>query len=287
MISRKILLTSLPRSGSTWVLRMLGVGGHVVGLHEPDHLDVAGLGEAGMHPYANDCPDIDAYHAMYSKIFRGTVPTASAFSRAGVRALKSKVRSLKPGAQTLIVKSVFSLHNTEWIAREFSPQVVVLVRHPCSLIHSIHRKWPDARLKDPLSQPAFVREHLSPYADVLRHALTAYECLAARVGAYYRAVANAMDAHPSWILVSHEQLCQDPIAEFGKLYDRLGLEWSHAVETAIADANRPKGSDDIAHVNRLASDEVGKWRRLLTDQDVAAISKYYCALDLPYYREFC
>ena len=292
MFENKILLTSLPRSGSTWALKMLSIQKDVLGVFEPDHLDDAGIGENGMHPYINQNNAPDSYHKMYDDIFSGHLyPNASrknGILEGGIRTLKShskKLSSLYPRKKNLIIKSVYSLHNTEWIYQNFSPKVVVMLRHPCSVIQSIHRKWPDARLKEPHRQPEFVKDYLEPYMDTLTKADTAYEQMASRVAAYYSAVLEASKRNPSWIVITHEQLCLDPVGEFKKLYEKLGLEWNQKVEDQINATNQPKTSDKIQHVSRIASEEIDKWKSLLTPQEIHEVENYYCPFDLPYYSE--
>jgi hypothetical protein len=294
MIAKRILLTSLPRSGSTWVLKMLSVQPRVLSVHEPDHLDVVGIGNRGMHPYVNEHNESSPYYEMYAKIFRGQALPIISGGQSIHRILRRLIyrhylvlRSLSPVEQTLIIKSVFSLHNTEWIYRNFSPTVVIVLRHPCSVIHSIHRKWPNARLKEPHSQTEFVRDYLGAHKELLKGAESTFGVLSSRLAAYYSAVLGASRRHPSWIVVTHEQLCADPIGEFRRLYDKLELDWDGRVETAIHASNQPKKSDEVHHVNRVSAKEIGKWKALLSEKEIAEIGRYYCPFEIPYYTDLC
>jgi hypothetical protein len=266
---------------------MLSAKPTVVGIHEPDHLDVVGIGDGGMHPYINERNETSAYYQMYARIFRGMMPVPFGPTKEYFAELWRRRGFLTPADQTLVVKSVFSLHNTEWIYRNFSPRVVILLRHPCSIIHSIHRKWPDARLKELHTQAEFVRDHLGAHQEILEHAESPFAMLASRIAAYYSAILRARRAHPSWIVVTHEQLCVDPLREIRRLYDELELAWDSKVEAAIKASNRPKESDRISHVNRLAAGEIGKWKALLSNSEIAEIARYFCPFGIPYYTDLC
>ena len=65
----------------------------------------------------------------------------------------------------LLIKSVYSLHNTGWISEQFPLQVVILLRHPCAIVHIIYRCWPDARLKNPHEQENILADHLQPHLE--------------------------------------------------------------------------------------------------------------------------
>lgn len=282
-----VLLTSLPRSGSTWVLRVLEQAPHTLAVFEPDHLDINGLGTNGVHPYIRAESEWPEYEAIYRGAFRGEKREPSILA---INALRRKIQRaayrFSPKQPRVIVKTVFSLHNTEWIVRRFSPAVVILLRNPYSLIHSINRKWPAARLKDLLVQEEFVEDYLEPYREVIESAQTPYEILATRVAAYYKAVLTCAEKHPSWIVITHEELCCSPLSSYERLYERVGLEWSRGVEKFIEATNKPKDSDRVDHVSRISSAEIDKWRNLLTQAQIDEISNYYRPFEIGYYDDY-
>ncbi len=263
-------------------------------MHEPDRLDKVGIGDKGLHPYVSSRDRSLPYFKMYAQLFNGYKFPNATEQRAGRRVIARwlrnrylKVRYLHPYKKTLILKSVYSLQNTEWIYENLSVKVVVLLRHPCSVIHSILRNWPDARLKGPHLQPEFVKDYLGTKKRYLEDAKSVYEVMASRIAAYYCAALTASNRHPSWIVISHEQLCSDPIGEFRTLYKKLGLDWDEKVESAITATNRPKESDHIQHVNRVSFAEIDKWKSLLTKNEIAEVARYYCPFELPYYTDIC
>lgn len=271
-----ILLTSLPRSGSTWVLRVLEQAPKLVGLFEPDHLDINGIGRNGMHPYLKANAEWREYESMYRAAFDGISRPTSYMSKAGATAFARNImRSSRIDRRRVIVKSVYSLHNTQWLSKRFNSRVVILLRSPYSLIHSIHRKWPEARLGNIISQIDLMDDYLIEYRDAIKRARSAMEILAVHVGAYYRVIQEQALFNPEWIVVKHEDLCSDPVNEFKRLFERLDLTWTQKVENFLTQTNRPKDNDNISHINRISREEVDKGRRLLTAQQMAEIKDYY------------
>lgn len=267
-------------------MKMLSASGRVVAFHEPDHLHVWGAGEPGMHPYLNDGHEDAAYRGMYEKIFSGRAYRAPRFSRGYAGHVARRLQCLLTGRR-LLVKSVYSLHNTEWIARRFPVSVVILLRHPCAVVHSIHRRWPEARLKNPQEQEALIADHLRPYRDLFQNAAMPYEVLASRVGAYYKVVSEAARRHPEWIVLRHEDLCKNPMDEFQSLFTRLDLEGFDRTRSAIEASNRPKVKDEVQHVQRVATEEVDKWRKNLSEDEIRQVAEYYCPFANAWYGELC
>lgn len=281
---RPILLTSLPRSGSTWVLKILGYAKEVIPFHEPDHLDFVGIGTNGMHPYIKQRQYSEEYFNLYYNIFKGN-PYKPFSPKKEYLLYKINVIEAFLTDKRILVKSVYSLLNTEWIFEHFNPIVVVLLRNPFSTIHSIHRKFPDARLRNLLIQDNLMQDYLSSYKEILQSAKTPYEILAANLGAYFKVALSAAKRNPEWIVVTHEQLCVDPYSEFNKLYKKLGLTWSDKIEHLIRMTNQPKQNDNMMHVWRVLKDEVVKWKKLLTPEEVSQIRNYYRPFENTYYDE--
>jgi len=280
-----ILLTSLPRSGSTWVLRVLGASDNVIPFHEPDHLDVIGVGRRGMHSYIGKNNKQDRYYKVYQPILKGRPYLPLSISKNYLLHASKVLQSYLPYRKKILIKSVFSLLNTEWIYKHFSPRVVILLRNPFSIVYSIHRKWPDARLKSLIDQKGLINNYLAPYKDVLEMAKAPYEILAARVGAYYKVILSDANNHPSWILITHEQLCYDPEKEFKALYSKLNLKFTNKIERFIKSTNKPKKKDRVQHVYRVARDEIDKWRTLLSPDEISRIREFYRPFNNGYYDD--
>ncbi len=266
---------------------ILGTSAGVLPLHEPDHLGDLGVGENGMHPYLRLDQEDVAYRRVYDRAFAGVPIVPFKPNRDWLIAQRRNIEMRLFGSgRRVLVKTVFSLANTEWLARRYAPKVVVLLRHPCSIVYSIHRKWPEARLRSLLDQPALMEDYLEPWRDLISIAETPHEVLASRVGAYYYVALTMASRHPDWLIISHEDLCRDPTTSFRNLHDWLGLQWSDVVQGRIDQSNRPKTDDAVSHVNRVARDEIGKWRKLMTTDEIDQVKRFYEPFDGRVYTDF-
>ena len=236
-----------------------------------------------MHPYLPALESWPEYEAIFRAAFYGMKRPNNQFSRNGLRvSLQNIRRSIGVDTRRVVVKTVFSLHNTKWISATFNPVVIVLLRNPYSLIHSIHRKWPDATLGNP-EQCEALYDILGPYLEIMASARTPYEILATRVAAYYKIVLSDASKNPSWLVLSHEQLCADPVKEYRLLFDKVGLKWVSRVEEFLEGTNQPKKSDAVSDVNRVSGREIDKWRYLLSLDEISQIRTFYEAFEgLPY-----
>lgn len=280
---KPILLTGLPRSGSTWVLRILGAAKCVIPFHEPDHLEEHGIGKKGMHLYVNKDQNDIQYYSLYDSIFKGRTYQPVSLTKACLFHYLKYIQSYLPN-RVILVKSVFTLHNTDWIYKNFQPRVVILLRNPFSLLHSVRRLFPEARLGKPvLEDRVLIRDYLEGYEDILTSAKTPYEQLAARVGAYYKIILTGVKKHQEWLVITHEQLCKAPIVGFKQLYAKLGLCWTDEIEKIIWKHNRKKRDDNVHHVCRIATREIDKWKKLLTRDEINQIRKYYRPFRNEYY----
>jgi len=162
----------------------------------------------------------------------------------------------------VIVKSVFGSLSLPWIDHAFDPTMLVVWRHPLNTVSAwLERRWDTfATLQ---SSPA-LRARFEPTAAWPPPSGTGLRQAAWAVCAASVVVLEDASAHPDWIVVSHEQQCLDPVGEFRKLFDRVGLTWTTDVEHSIVAADAGgSGFDTI----RRASEEPQRWRARLSADD--------------------
>lgn len=187
---KPVLVVGIPRSGTTWVARVVALGTHARYLEEPDNHFRFGFAfraksalgqreyprlEPGEAPAAarnyarlwvnaleKPCPGHPA--GIRGRIADGLVARAgpakvSAAVAGGVtgygldtaRRLAVPLRP-KAGEGPLIVKSVYAALSVEWIASRHDVEVVVTTRHPLNIVSSWHELgWLDEPFAEPLS----------------------------------------------------------------------------------------------------------------------------------------
>jgi len=291
--SRPVLIAGLPRSGTTWTGRVLGATGATY-VHEPDnHLVLPeawaakeGLGSFPALAMGSNAP---AYEQLFECAFAGggrpslRYSSARLMHRAAPRAgrgallwltgtLAGARAELRDAPERVVVKSVFCARSLEWLAHRFDPTVVVVSRHPFSVISS----WAALGWDDFLDRnPAAVADRADRFGVTAPLSTEWIDRAAWHYGYLDATLSEAVARHPQWRVVRHESLCADPPARFRDLAEQLGLPWGDAAEDFLLASNR-RGRG--YSTNRVWSEEVDGWHTRLDpdDQDrvVAVIERF-------------
>ncbi|MGH2820726.1 MAG: sulfotransferase [Actinomycetota bacterium] len=298
-VAPALLVTGVPRSGTTWVANVLRRAEGALYIHEPDTENVEPYAlEAkrtlGRYPALLPGDEAPAYESLWLRALQGNKRERTFGQRAAKRLLReaseSEVRhAYLPGgrpslrlraarrlavppsdrhaASLVIVKSVFSALALEWIEDRFTPRVLVVRRNLLNVLAS----WIDLAYepvgigRDPRVREAFVEPLGMPPPPSDRSALaeTSWE-----VALLDRVLAAQAERHPEWLVVSHDDLCIDPRAAFQDLYGRLGLAWSPQADRFIEDSNAEGRGYSLKRVTR---DQPESWRSRLNDKQVEEI----------------
>jgi hypothetical protein len=274
----RILLAGTARCGSTWAANVLGHAADTRAVYEPDgpFSDVLGAMVAtrlGEFPVLTADEPSRWYSLVWDLAFAGGWPwdkiqAARAAGRRMVRTppairdyaidvLAAMTRRVQRHPRNVIVKSVNSAFALDWIAQRYHPKIVVLRRNPLNVVSS----WVVLQMgaesfigHDPRVQEEFLRPVgiTAPNGHTSTVGLTAYN-----VGLLTRALKQAAERHPDWIVVSHDELCLAPEAQFKDLTARLGLQWTTAMEDYLRKSDDPgftvHGGSPKVHPNAVTA----------------------------------
>ncbi|MFC4122196.1 sulfotransferase [Nonomuraea zeae] len=242
-----VLVTGLPRSGTSWTGRMLAAGGDLVYVNEPLNPQhppgrCPGVLKAAVtHRFQYICDDNTA---GWLPAFRDTVALRYRWL-AELRANRSPydlARLLRYGtAFTLgrltgrraLLDDPFAVLSTAWFAGRLGCRVIALVRDPVSFVASWQRLGWTVYFHELLEQPLLVRDH--PELLGLR-ALVGSQDRVAKAAALWLATRAILARTPGILLTSYESLAADPLPGFQRLYAYAGLPWTPAAERRIARA---------------------------------------------------
>jgi hypothetical protein len=291
-----VLIAGVPRSGTTWVGRVLGHTGGAVYVNEPDgdhdpfafrarlghetapvlapgardtELERLWTGALAGGRYAGTRRDRLA-RALYA---RTPVPDrweawlggrVSAPLQMAARLAVPRVAI--PDARHVVVKSVRTELALEWLVERFRPRVLVVERNPLNVLAS----WIELDfVRDP-REAAAVAEYArdawglaapAPDASQLERQTFYFGVLAS-------AVHEAAARHPDWVVTRHDDLCLDPATRFAALAAVLGLEWTDDAARFLDESDREGTGYDTA---RSTADQPDRWRGRLDDAQVATI----------------
>ena len=255
-----ILVTGLPRSGTSWIGKMLQASGEVVYVNEPlNPIHPPGrspgvLNAEVSHRMQYICPDNDErwvaafsdtlrlrYH-LIAELRRNHTPYDLA--RAVNDSADFTIGRLR--RRRALLDDPFSIMSVAWFAQRLGCRVVVSVRHPVSFIGSWRRLGWKPHLHELLAQPLLMRDLLGPYEDELR-AMADSPDPVAKAALFWRVTYDALgdlDARQPGLLHlrRYEDLATNPEAGFRELYALCGLTWTERARKRIARATTDHGS---------------------------------------------
>lgn len=277
-----IFVTGTPRSGTTFVGKVLSLPLEVDYIHEPFNPLTGIPGIVDWYRYVRptlDSEEMQNYHALVRTIFnydlklRSRVPENDPRFR---RAAKSVVGSrgpfylrlakLNPFHRGAVVKDPIGILLSEYLYLHFGVKPVIVIKHPTSFIASLKRVnwWP--KLSELNDQPHLIEDYFADDTDFITRESSDPVLEAA---AFWRAVHKVLLAqagkYPDWQIITHEQLSQDPIPTFQHLYKTLDLPWQVGIERKISKLTQGNGSAEarIGMVQdfRRNSSEIFEMRR--------------------------
>lgn len=302
-----ILLVGIPRAGTTWSSRVLAAGGSLYPVMEPDNESrsapaLRAKRRAGRFPVLQPGDRDDAFLRLWSWALDGA-PQSPRLKAAGkilrtvrpngrrryfqgrsspLMQLAGVVGAHPPtgpvpalGTRRLFVKTVFLPLAVEWLTAAIDADVLILLRHPGSVLASwmkmdmnleftrlddhptIRRQIEEKRIPPPGAEPV--------------------ERMIWNIGVLYSALEEAAARHPTWLVRTHEQLCVEPIVKFRCLYEELGLPWNEQVEEYLARTDQP-GEGFLTR--RVASEQPGAWKSRLTPAQIEAVQQVLSGFSL-------
>jgi hypothetical protein len=286
--SRKpILITGSHRSGSTWLANMLALSEDTLIAHEPFQIDSWAYALDGLakywFTYAPALPQ-DAALEAFSKVLK---------RRARKIFLKNQPQHWIPPLRRgrLIIKDPIAALSSDWLAKNFDLEVIVLVRHPAAFAASLKRLDWSHPFEHFLRQEMLMQRHLEPYRaeierkpeDIVEQAAIIWKCL-------YDVLFSYLDSNPNWLLRKHEVLSSNPIVELRSLYEALGLKWTTRVEENVVKytqrgnpVNVPKGT--VHQLQRDSAANISRWKEILTEEEIATVYRVTRPISGAYYPD--
>jgi hypothetical protein len=281
-------VTGAPRSGTTWVGRMLDRSPEVGYINEPFNPTHQPGIFACVFPRWYQYLRVDEPNACASALsamlsfryapraqLRGGLNrfTLEALVRDGWNFTVSRARRVRP-----LVKDPIAVFSSDWFSRTYRADIVFMVRHPAPFAASVKRLGWTFPFEDLLAQDALMQDHLGGFEAELGAAMRAPDPVdhASLMWRLVYTVARSFErAHPSWAFLRHEDLARDPSEGFAALFRRLGLTFTPGIDRTVRwFASAPiEGEAGAAEqtIRRHSADTTERWRQRLTPDERARI----------------
>jgi hypothetical protein len=285
---RPILVTGMPRSGTTWVGRMLTKSGEVGYINEPLNRSASPgtfrIPVAHWYPYIT-VENEERLLPWLEEALRFKYHLARELKQCRNRTdlhhtLKTWAGFVRSRKRRPLVKEPHAVFSVDWFARRLDSDVVVTVRQPLAVVSSWKRLDWSFDFADLLEQPALMRDWLVPFESEMRGALSPSMDLIDRVALLWRVIYSVVadERFPRVNVVRQEDLSRDPVGEFAKLYDALGLRFTSAAAEAVAASSSSENPKETRverpHETRLDSKaNLESWRQRLTADEISRIER--------------
>jgi hypothetical protein len=305
LAGKPILVTGMPRSGTTWVGHMLKAGGEVMYLSEPLNPLHPGMFRLRVtRPYCyihqgNEAPFAAAFADAAAARARplaelGSVREIRDIGRVGVRSfdfLRARLRGRR-----MLYKDPYAVFSAAWFADRLDCHVVLVVRRPAAVVGSLKRLGWRAPLVDMWRQNELRERWLTAFAGHFEAADTQTELRRDLIWSnatlwlvVYSVVAGYAETRRDFIVVRHEDLSRDPEGAFARLYDDLDLTYSARAAAGIRAATAPGNPREASprHPHRVRLDSAANldsWQRRLTPEEVERIRAMTDPLATRWYR---
>ena len=290
---RPVFLTGVPRSGTTWVGRVLFADPSVFEVYEP--FNPAGRDHVLLRHPARHLDD--QAPLVVSEELRRAVgrmlslrldPPAGLEWRRPRRLLADlgqvpPLLAAKARGATVVMKDPTAGHLTGWLHREFGVRPAVLVRHPCGNAAG-HLRMGWSGVSAFLQRPGWASQ-LRPgdHRYLEAHGTGAKGDPVLSAALEWRATNGMLlglrDTIPELVVVRYEDLASDPARRFPRLAADLGLPWGRA-NAATLEQLRGPALDQSAlgaapHVlNRDPAATASSWRDRLRPSDVERVLEH-------------
>ncbi len=268
---RPILVTGLPRSGTTWLGKVLCEAPGAVYMHEPFN---GGSGWSSFFPTPSNFLYIDAqkpslFDLRIRRLTELAFPIADNPTQMERSAYNEIVRAGRAtdGPVRPVLKDPIALLAAEWLAVRHDCAVAMLLRHPTHVAQSLTRlgwanRWLFLRFFT--HQPDAVDRYLraDEFASLrMNEDMLPAERATIFVRGLLLVIRTLLEDHPDWAVVDHDDLVSDPSVAFRSLFDRFEL--THPHETlASFDAGAAGVHDGTAHQSDLRPIPTNLPRRL-------------------------
>lgn len=253
--TRSIIVAGSGRSGTTWFSEIINFDNRYRFIFEPIRPEVLPILKDFSHKqYLRPENDDRKFLDPIDKILHGRI-----------RNVYLDKHNMRIFARQALIKIIRGHLLLCWLHRHYPMiPIVFLLRHPCAVVNSKLRiGWDTEELESFLDQEDLVADHLSPFVDDIRGALSEFErhvfiwCIENYV------VLRQFRASGMFIMF-YENFCESPEAELPRLFSYLGKDVDERVLRLV---QRPSATA-TRYRSPSTQRDIGGWAQHISDDQV-------------------
>jgi hypothetical protein len=275
-----IFITGSPRSGTTWLLEILETIPRTRRIYEPFGPPFP-CADVGWRPYRHEEEEYPCLERYVRGLLTGSARGLPRIGPHSHTLLRQAVERTFP--RQTVIKSVRAQRLLPWLARRFDLPMVLLIRHPLSVVSSQLRYPFEVTPKGahPVVCERLAAEypHLAEIVDSLSYP---EQKLAASWAFDYLVPLSRWKSCNGVLLLGWEDLVNDPQTMLGQLEGHCGVSFPQEVFTQLATASATtRGCDTLGHVEV----RVRSWERRLSSHQISRIMDVVRQFGISVYNE--
>lgn len=274
-LRRSIIVAGAGRSGTTWLADIIGSQLSCRMMFEPFHSkQVEEFASFEYFQYKRPHEADEELLTFSRKVLTGRIRHPW---------IDRHVEVLLP--QLRLIKEIRACLFLRWLHERF-PEVPILfiLRHPCAVVASrLQLEWAtDGDIEPFLSQAELIDDHLREHLPLIRNASTEEEKHAI-IWSVSNLVPLRQFADTGLNVVFYEELCRHPKREISRVFGLLGKAFDpKAHQSAGRVSTTARGFSAVVR----GQDPVTRWRRVLSEDQIARILEVVDRLGLGYLYGF-
>ena len=303
-----ILITGSHRSGTTWIGHIVRQSSKIHYINEPfniEHPPGRGVFDASFdhwYTYIDSENEIKYYKPLKKAVSLSYSPISelahSQSRKKYYKAFKEQAIFLKSRLlqKRVLLKDPLAFFSAEWMHEKIGTQNIVVVRHPAAFAGSLKRKEWSFDFSNLLNQKSLLNcldaslrddmlSMMSEPKGAIEQAILLWNIIHSRVE-YYQS------RYPEWYFIKHEDISQNPLEEFKRLFNYLDLSFTKPIQECVlkySNSDNPvEAEQGITHtLKRNSQENIKSWKKRLSSQEIQKIydgtrnisSKFYSDLD--------
>jgi len=258
-----IVISGMPRGGSTWLAELLATDSKSAIIWEPLHLDFFPQFKK-LHfkwrQYINDGDTDLSKKKIFEEVLTGKALTLGILQRTSIKQLLS--------AEFLLIKFCRANRLLPWLTHNFEfKKTIHLLRHPCAVVASQLRfgAWNDV-------EAFFTDEELAPdgfienYYDIIKSINNIEEKLTA-IWCLDNIIPLTQNTRQKWVSVTYENMLLHP----EKSFERMGLEFTEAIKNKFYKPSTTTKSGSPINQKEDSLKQLSYWKNSLSESQINVI----------------
>jgi hypothetical protein len=294
-----ILVTGSHRSGTTWVGQTITQHRDMRYIWEPFNPNYSGLKLPNWFIFAPQSKYKNIIEDEFNNLITTSPLRLALYESRSKKGLKKSLRFCKYFVSSIfnrpgtLIKDPIALLSAGWLYEKYDLKVICMIRNPLSFIGSLKKANWNYYFYDFLKQKRLLDTLLAPFkSDVERLAakptdIIDHGCLLWNI--FHHVILDYQKRYPSWIFLKYEDIAANPLLEFIKLFDYLGLKMNKKISTYIdeySSQKNPNDRDSTKYGPRNAKACVDNWKIRLTSKEIIRVTSTTHEIARKFYNKF-